>query len=99
MSSNSFNPASFLKKPTATQYGTENFAEYGVEGFFFIGFAFQEYILLVGTMIFVGFFGTYFGKKVLISKGKHYFQKVLTIILLLGGIRIIYLGLQNLNLL
>ena len=68
-------------------------------GFFFIGFAFQEYILLVGTMIFVGFFGTYFGKKVLISKGKHYFQKVLTIILLLGGIRIIYLGLQNLNLL
>ncbi len=68
-------------------------------GFFFIGFAFQEYILLVATMIFVGFFGTYFGKKVLISKGKHYFQKVLTIILLLGGIRIIYLGLQNLNLL
>jgi hypothetical protein len=34
-SSNSFNPASFLMKPTATQYGTENFAEYGVEGFFF----------------------------------------------------------------
>ena len=50
-------------------------------------------------LIFVGFFGTYFGKKILISKGKHYFQKVLTIILLLGGIRIIHLGLQNLNLL
>ena len=66
-------------------------------GFFFIGFAFQEYLLLMTLMILVGFFGTYFGKKVLISKGKSYFKKVLTIILLLGGIRIIYLGLKNLN--
>lgn len=66
-------------------------------GFFFIGFAFQEYLVLLTLMILVGFFGTYFGKKVLISKGKSYFKKVLTIILLLGGIRIIYLGLKNLN--
>ena len=32
---NSLRPASPLKKPTATQYGTENLAEYGVDGFFF----------------------------------------------------------------
>lgn len=62
--------------------------------FFFIGFAFEEYIFLVGAMILVGFVGTYIGKLVLVSKGESYFKKVLTFILLFGAIRLIYVGLE-----
>ena len=62
--------------------------------FFFIGFAFKEYIFLVGAMILVGFVGTYIGKLVLVSKGESYFKKVLTLILLFGALRLIYVGLE-----
>jgi uncharacterized membrane protein YfcA len=65
--------------------------------FFFIGFAFQEYLPLVGIMIAVGFLGTYLGKLFLISKGEQYFKKALSFILFLGAMRLIYLGLYNLK--
>ena len=62
--------------------------------FFFIGFAFEEYIFLVVVMIFVGFVGTYIGKLILVSKGQSYFKKVLTFILLSGAFRLIYVGFE-----
>ena len=63
-------------------------------GFFFIGFAFEEYFFLVAAMILVGFVGTYIGKLVLVSKGESYFKKVLTFILLFGAFRLFYVGLE-----
>ena len=66
--------------------------------FFFLGFSFKEYLPLVFMMILVGFLGTYIGKLVLVSRGKSYFKKVLTFILLFGALRLIYMGLDNLTL-
>jgi uncharacterized membrane protein YfcA len=46
-------------------------------------------------MILVGFLGTYLGRLFLVSKGEKYFNKVLSLILFFGALRLIYLGLQG----
>ena len=59
------------------------------------GFSFASYAPLVLVMIFSGFFGTYIGKKILISKGKYYFKSVLNICLTLSAIRMLWSAIQS----
>ena len=63
--------------------------------FFLIGFAFDQYIFFLTLMILIGFLGTYLGRLFLVSKGEKYFNKVLSLILFFGALRLIYLGLQG----
>ena len=59
------------------------------------GFSFASYAPLVVVMIISGFFGTYIGKKFLISKGEYYFKTVLNIFLILAAIRLIWSAIQS----
>ena len=59
------------------------------------GFSFASYAPLVLVMIFSGFFGTYIGKKILISKGQYYFKTVLNICLTLSAIRMLWSAIQS----
>ena len=58
--------------------------------FGFFGFQFIPYAPLLIGMIVSGFIGTIIGKKLLISKGKIYFQTVLNIILVVAGISMLW---------
>ena len=58
--------------------------------FGFFGFQFISYAPLLIGMIASGFIGTIIGKKLLISRGKVYFQTVLNIILVVAGISMLW---------
>lgn len=58
--------------------------------FGFFGFQFIPYAPLLIGMIVSGFIGTIIGKKLLISKGKIYFQTILNIILVVAGISMLW---------
>ena len=58
--------------------------------FGFFGFQFISYAPLLIGMIVSGFIGTIIGKKLLISKGKIYFQTILNIILVVAGISMLW---------
>ena len=58
--------------------------------FTFFGFQFIPYAPLLIGMIVSGFVGTIIGKKLLISKGKIYFQTILNIILVVAGISMLW---------
>jgi uncharacterized membrane protein YfcA len=46
-------------------------------------------------MIIGGFFGTYIGKKFLISKGQYYFKTVLNLFLIFAAIRLVWSAIQS----
>ncbi len=64
-----------------------------VAAFGVLGFAFEDYAILILLMIMTGFIGTFIGRKILISLGRNAFQKGLNILLALLGMRLIYSGL------
>jgi len=59
------------------------------------GFSFASYAPLVVAMIIGGFFGTYIGKKFLISKGQYYFKTVLNLFLIFAAIRLVWSAIQS----
>jgi len=59
------------------------------------GFSFASYAPLVIAMIVSGFFGTYIGRKFLISKGQYYFKTVLNLLLICAAIRLIWSATQS----
>ncbi len=67
-----------------------------IVAFGILGFGFAPYLPFVGAIIFVGFFGTWLGKQLLLSSGQVYFRPVLNIILLVLGTRLLWLGVQDL---
>lgn len=62
--------------------------------FGFLGFGYAEYLPLVAAMIASGLLGTIVGRRVLSGMGDVRFQKLLTVILTLLGLRLIWAGLS-----
>ncbi len=83
--------------PHVATHSTMMTLQHGVKiiAFGILGFAFGPYLPFLAAMIAVGLIGTALGKRVLVKAGHKYFKPVLTGILVVLGLRMLYIGLQG----
>lgn len=68
-----------------------------VLAFGLLGFAFVQYVPLIGLMIVTGFLGTLLGQRTVLNINERQFQYLLNIVLTLLALRLLYSGFNLLS--